>query len=97
MELKKCEKCNTQFSWGKIYKSLMIAYQPIVCSQCNTSHKIAFSSRVTVSITIVLPLMIFLFLISRQLSLSNFAIVSSLVIYFVLISSFSPFLVKYYS
>ncbi|WP_391121587.1 TIGR04104 family putative zinc finger protein [Psychrobacillus sp. L3] len=91
------KKCDTQFSWSKIYKSLMIAYQPIVCSQCNTSHKIAFSSRIMVSIVIVLPLTIFLFLIPEQLYLSTFATVSSLVIYFALVSSLFPFLVKYNS
>lgn len=97
MKLKKCEKCNAQFSWSKIYKSLMIAYQPIVCSQCNTSHTIAFSSRIKVSIVMVLPLSIFLFLIPEQLYLSTFAIVSSLVIYFALISLIFPFIVKYNS
>ncbi|WP_391208872.1 TIGR04104 family putative zinc finger protein [Psychrobacillus sp. L4] len=97
MTIQKCDKCNKRFSWSKIYKYLIVSYRPISCSQCNTPHRITFFSRIIVSIVIVLPLSIFLFLIPDQLSLTTFTIVSCLTIYFAITSAFFPFLVKYNS
>ncbi|MGE7768585.1 TIGR04104 family putative zinc finger protein [Peribacillus sp. NPDC096540] len=95
MNLQKCDKCNTQFKWGKISKSLFLAYRPIQCNQCGMKHRITFFSRIIISLLIVPPIWIFSFIISNQLSLSTSYTVSIMIIYSVLISLFFPFLVKY--
>lgn len=95
MSIQKCNNCKKTFSWREIYKSLMIAYRPITCSECKTKHEIAFASRILISFVIVLPLVIFLFLIPDQRLFSTFTIVAFYIMYFILTSSIFPFLVKY--
>ncbi|MGE8082036.1 TIGR04104 family putative zinc finger protein [Peribacillus loiseleuriae] len=97
MNLQKCDKCNTQFKWSKIYKSSFLAYR-LQCSQCGTKHKITFLSRIIISLLIGLPLWIFgITTILDGLSVSNFYIFSVVIIYPVLISLSFPFLMKYRS
>ncbi|WP_042148265.1 TIGR04104 family putative zinc finger protein [Paucisalibacillus sp. EB02] len=57
--MQKCENCNAQFSWNKIYKSFWWNYKPIKCDDCGAKHKITIPGRfVFVSLTI-LPMLIF--------------------------------------
>ncbi|WP_407652054.1 TIGR04104 family putative zinc finger protein [Aquibacillus koreensis] len=58
--LQKCDKCNTPFSWSKIYKSFIWTYKPIACSTCGTEHRISLLGRFTFVFCTILPSMIFM-------------------------------------
>ncbi|WP_163100699.1 TIGR04104 family putative zinc finger protein [Peribacillus alkalitolerans] len=91
--MQKCENCNTQFSWYKIFKSNVWSYKPIECDRCGSEHKITFLGRVTfVSLTII-PMMIFINFLSpfNNIIVSFFIGISILLIG----SLLAPFLVKY--
>ncbi|MFC6040702.1 TIGR04104 family putative zinc finger protein [Paenisporosarcina macmurdoensis] len=95
MGLQTCDTCGNQFNWSTIYKSLLIAYRPIKCSECNTEHRIMFSSRIIASLLIVLPMYIFVLFISPPLDL---AIPSTLIIgilFAIIFSLVTPYLIKY--
>lgn len=94
--MQKCEKCNNQFSWSQIYKSLGL-YRPIQCKQCNTPHRITFASRIILSLLVVAPVWVFGFMKPTQLSLSTSNTVSIMILYFILISLCFPLIVKYNS
>ncbi|MCR8656710.1 TIGR04104 family putative zinc finger protein [Paenibacillus endoradicis] len=58
--MQKCQNCNLQFSWSKIYKAFLgWVYKPVKCDNCGAKHKITFSGRlIFVSLT-VLPTLLF--------------------------------------
>ncbi|OMC89020.1 TIGR04104 family putative zinc finger protein [Viridibacillus sp. FSL H7-0596] len=97
MRLQKCDKCNTQFKWSIIFKSLFLAHRPIQCNQCGTEHRIIFFSRVILSFLSVIPLWIFGFIISTQLSLSISYTFSIMIIYGVFLFLLLPYFAKYNS
>ncbi|MFJ5564335.1 TIGR04104 family putative zinc finger protein [Lysinibacillus xylanilyticus] len=97
MSLQKCDKCNTQFKWSKIIKSIFLAYRPIQCNQCGTEHGIIFFSRIILSLLSVLPLCLFGSIISTQLSLSISYTVSIMILYCVFLVLLFPFFAKYNS
>ncbi|MBA9029421.1 TIGR04104 family putative zinc finger protein [Peribacillus huizhouensis] len=57
--MKKCENCNSQFSWSKIFKSFWWTYKPIKCDNCGTKHKITIFGRFTFGALTTLPILIF--------------------------------------
>jgi CXXC-20-CXXC protein len=57
--LQKCEKCNSSFSWSKIFKSYKWDYGPFVCDNCGTIHKITILGRFTIVAVSILPMQIF--------------------------------------
>ncbi|MGB5945848.1 TIGR04104 family putative zinc finger protein [Paenisporosarcina sp.] len=59
MGLQTCDNCGNQFKWSQIYKSFMIFYKPIRCSECDTKHHVSFSSRIIASLLTFLPLGIY--------------------------------------
>ena len=94
MNLQKCDKCNAQFKWTEIYRSLWLVYRPIRCNKCGTKHKIVFSSRILLSFLSVVPMVVF------DLFVSKFTIFFTIminIIFIVLLSLFLPFFVKYTS
>ncbi|WP_083446210.1 TIGR04104 family putative zinc finger protein [Viridibacillus arvi] len=97
MSLQKCDKCNTQFKWSKIIKSLFLSYRPIQCNQCGTEHRIIFFSRIILSLLSVLPLWLFGFIISPQLSLSISYTFPIIILYVVFLFLLFPFFSKYKS
>ncbi|MFJ8103476.1 TIGR04104 family putative zinc finger protein [Lysinibacillus sp. NPDC096212] len=99
MSLQKCDKCNTQFKWSKIIKSLFLAYSPIQCNQCGTEHRIIFFSRIILSLLSVLPLWLLGFIILTQLS-SSISYTFSIMILsgvFLFLFLLFPFFAKYKS
>ena len=62
--LQKCKKCNSPFSWSKIFKSFWWTYQPIECDNCGTKHKITIFGRSTVVAMSMLPIWIFGYFLS---------------------------------
>lgn len=95
MGLQKCYQCGNRFNWSKIYKSLLIAYLPIKCSECNTEHRIKFSSRIIASLLIVLPMYIFVLFISPPLDLAIPPTLLIAFIFAILFSLVTPYLIKY--
>jgi CXXC-20-CXXC protein len=95
MGLQKCDTCSNRFNWSTIYKSLLIAYRPIKCSECNTEHRIIFSSRSIASLLIVLPMNIFVFLISPPLDLTIPSTLIIAILFAIPFSLVTPYLVKY--
>ncbi|MFD0955925.1 TIGR04104 family putative zinc finger protein [Virgibacillus alimentarius] len=57
--LQKCESCNSQFSWSKIYKSFWWSYKPIKCDSCGAKNNITISGRLTFVSLTILPMLIF--------------------------------------
>ncbi|WP_164669768.1 TIGR04104 family putative zinc finger protein [Virgibacillus doumboii] len=62
MNIQKCISCSNQFSWGTIYKALMIGYNPIQCRVCGSNHEVIFSTRLWTALLTVGPLFIILYL-----------------------------------
>src|SRR5699024_1894054 len=91
--IQKCQTCNAQFSWSKIYKSFLWTYKPIKCSECGMVHKITIPGRITfVSLTIV-PMLIFANFLSP---FNNFIATLVTGILILIIGSFlTPFFVTY--
>lgn len=98
MHIQKCDKCNTQFKWGTVYKSLMCGYKPILCNECGTNHKIIFTSRIKVSLLSIVPLIILGYL---MLSFHFFSpiilLIIIMVVFAVLLTLLDPFVAKYNS
>lgn len=59
MGLQTCDNCGNRFKWSQIYKSLMIFYKPIRCSECDKKHHVSFSSRIIASLLTFMPLGIY--------------------------------------
>lgn len=59
--MQKCEKCNSSFSWSKIFKSYKWTYGPLECDNCGTIHKITILGRLTVAVLTILPMYIFFY------------------------------------
>ncbi|WP_430732110.1 TIGR04104 family putative zinc finger protein [Virgibacillus halodenitrificans] len=93
--MQKCENCNAQFSWKKIYKSFWWNYKPIKCGNCGTEHKITIPGRITFVSLTLLPMLIYGNFLS---SFNNILITlgTALLIFFVG-TLFVPFLVTYKS
>ncbi|MGM8365183.1 TIGR04104 family putative zinc finger protein [Virgibacillus sp. W0181] len=91
--IQKCQNCNAQFSWSKIYKSFLWTYKPIKCSECGTIHKITIPGRIIfVSLTIV-PMLIFANFLSP---FSNLIATLTIGILILIIGSLlTPFFVTY--
>ena len=95
-ELKqKCYQCGKTFLWKEIEKSLVFAYKPIRCRECGTKHGITFNSRIIVSFLTVVPFMLFVTYFAPIFSLSIIPAILIGVFIAMIISSFSPFIVKY--
>lgn len=93
MVIQKCEVCSTPFTWTQITKSLWLAYQPIECRSCGAKHTVNFSSRVTASFLMVLPVFVFT-LFSIGADLPTFIVNMGIVI--AAISVITPYVVKYH-
>ncbi|MFJ7978053.1 TIGR04104 family putative zinc finger protein [Peribacillus sp. NPDC096379] len=64
--MQKCENCNSQFSWSKIFKSFFWwTYKPIECDNCGSEHKITILGISTVAVISILPIWIFGFFLPR--------------------------------
>ncbi|RDW20261.1 hypothetical protein CWR48_06080 [Oceanobacillus arenosus] len=57
--MQKCENCNSQFGWEKVFKSFWWAYRPIECDNCGNTHKITILGRLTGAAISVVPMMLF--------------------------------------
>lgn len=95
MGLQKCETCGNRFNWSTIYKSYIITYRPIKCSQCNTEHRIMFSSRYIVSLLIILPMNIFVFFIAPPLDLTIPSTLLISILFAIPFSLVTPYLIKF--
>ncbi len=96
MGLQKCDTCGNRFNWSTIYKSLLIAYRPIKCSQCDTEHRIIFFSRSIVPLLIILPMNIFVVFISPPLDLTIPSTLLISILFTIPFSLITPYLIKYH-
>lgn len=93
LALQKCNKCNKQFRWSKIYESFWLNYKPIICNECDTTHKITMlSTLIFVSITILPMLSFGFFLTPFSNGLMTLGIATFI---FIIGSLLAPFLVTY--
>ncbi|WP_427138832.1 TIGR04104 family putative zinc finger protein [Psychrobacillus psychrodurans] len=91
--MQKCEKCNTHFSWSKIYESFWLNYKPINCNECDTTHKITTPSRIIFVSLTIFPMLSFGYFLSP---FSNGLVTLGIAIFILLIGSLlAPFLVTY--
>jgi len=95
MGLQKCTKCSNRFTWSTIYKSLLLGYKPIKCSDCNTELRITFFSRIIASILTVLPIYLIGVYLANTIYFSIPAIFFVIILSGILISFIFPFLMKY--
>ncbi|PFG14666.1 TIGR04104 family putative zinc finger protein [Bacillus sp. es.036] len=94
MGLPKCNRCGKPFKWRTIIKNIWGIYRPITCNNCGTKNKITYLSRVLVSLSIILPMLIFGFYLS---SYSIGVRLIYMVLMGICISTFIPFFIKYES
>ncbi|WP_374120503.1 TIGR04104 family putative zinc finger protein [Neobacillus sp. PS3-40] len=91
--LQKCENCNVQFSWKRIYKSFVFTYKPIKCDNCGTTHKITISGRFTFVSLTILPMLIYAKFLSH---FSNILVTLGIgLLIFIVGSLLTPFFVTY--
>lgn len=91
--MQKCENCNEQFSWSKIYKSFMWGYKPIDCDKCGTEHRITIFGRFTFVFLTIVPMLFFTNFLSP---FDNFIVTLVIGISILIIGSlFTPYFVKY--
>lgn len=50
--MQQCENCNRKFGFGQIFKSLWLAYKPIVCKHCNTVNEHTMKNRILTGLSI---------------------------------------------
>lgn len=57
--MQKCQKCENQFTWTSIEKSLALGYRPITCSKCKSVHYVSFWTRLGLAgSTTMLPMLL---------------------------------------
>ncbi|WP_096199730.1 TIGR04104 family putative zinc finger protein [Bacillus sp. FJAT-45350] len=93
--MKKCESCSSPITWKEKTKSLLLGNRPITCPKCNSKYVIKPSSRLIVSLTLAIPLVIFGLFIAPMIGLSNLVMVGYLVVIALFISMGQAFFVKY--
>ncbi|WP_432355730.1 TIGR04104 family putative zinc finger protein [Sporosarcina sp. A2] len=91
--IQKCQNCNAQFSWRKIYKSCWWNYKPIKCNECGTTHKITFPGRIIFVSSTILPMIIFGNLISLFRNLPATLVIALFILF--IGSLLTPFFVTY--
>lgn len=63
--MNKCEKCYKQFSWFTVYRSIWgWTYKPIKCDKCGSKHRITFIGRLTNTFLTIVPMIIYMNLLS---------------------------------
>ncbi|MGM0852643.1 MAG: TIGR04104 family putative zinc finger protein [Bacillota bacterium] len=91
--MQKCDKCNTQFRWSKIYKSFVWTYKPIECNNCGTEHRITILGRLSFVFCTIVPSLIFL---NFPSPFESFILTLVIGLFILLVGSLlTPFLVKY--
>lgn len=57
--MQKCKECSNSFKYKDIMKSIWIrGYAPIVCDKCNAKYHVRFSTRLILSLSVTLPVII---------------------------------------
>ncbi|WP_170132883.1 TIGR04104 family putative zinc finger protein [Saliterribacillus persicus] len=91
--MQKCDKCNTPFSWSKIYKSFVLKYKPITCNKCGTEHNITKLGRLAFVFCTIVPFFIF---VNFLASFENFILTLVIGLIILLLGSLlAPFFIKY--
>ena len=91
--MQKCGKCNAQFNWSEIYKSIWLNYIPIKCDECDTTHKMTIPSRFIFGFFTILPMVTFANFLSP---FTNGLVTLGVAIFILIIGSLLvPFLVTY--
>lgn len=95
--MQECRECSNKFRYKDIMKSIWINgyYAPMVCDKCNTKHYVSFSTRLILSLSVILPIVIVN--ISKRINYRFFNV--SLILYIIwaiLIIALTPFYAKYY-
>jgi CXXC-20-CXXC protein len=94
VDLQKCESCNTQFSWSKIYKSFLgWTYKSIRCDKCSIEHFITLPGRFTFAFLSILPMLLFFNFLSPFNNMTTNIGVGILLSF--IGSLISPFLVRF--
>ncbi|GLU44373.1 TIGR04104 family putative zinc finger protein [Allomuricauda sp. NBRC 101325] len=52
--MQQCENCNRKFGFVQIFKSLWLAYKPIVCPQCNAVYEHTMKNRILTAFSVAL-------------------------------------------
>jgi CXXC-20-CXXC protein len=98
INMQKCQKCENQFTWKSIEKSLALGYRPITCSKCQSVHYVSFWTRLILagSITMIpLGLMFMIIIPFRIIPLSVEFWIAFYLIWAAVIIGITPFFAKY--
>lgn len=96
--VQKCQKCENQFTWKSMEKSLFWGYKPITCSRCHSTHYVSFWTRIILagSITMIpLGLMFMIIIPFRIIPLSVEYWVAFYLIWAALVIGIAPFFARY--
>ncbi|MHA6251876.1 TIGR04104 family putative zinc finger protein [Oceanobacillus sp. CAU 1775] len=93
IQLQKCGKCNTAFTWGQLYASFWLAFKPISCKNCGTTHEVTNGGRFRFIVLTVIPFLIIYNFISETSSI--YLILGIAVIIIFLLSFFTPYIIPY--
>jgi len=52
--MQRCGNCNVKFKYRQFMESGFNGYQPVVCAKCDVTHKVTVSSRIRISLCIII-------------------------------------------
>lgn len=95
--VQKCQKCENQFTWKSMEKSLFWGYKPITCSRCDSTHYASFWTRIVLSglITMVPMGLLFLRMVSLRMEYMEYWIAFYL-LWAALVVGIAPFFARYH-
>lgn len=92
--MQKCQKCENQFTWKSMEKSLFWGYKPITCSRCHNAHYVGFWTRIGLSGSMTMVPMVLLFM--RVIPLRVEYWIAFYLLWAALVIGTAPFFARYH-
>jgi len=97
--MQKCKECSSKFRYKNVMKSIWLHEYVIVCVNCGTKYYANFSTRLILSLSIFLPLIInnFANLIYDDFYNPSYYFIILYLIWIIIIIGITPFYVRYHT
>lgn len=92
--MQKCQKCENQFTWKNVEKSLALGYKPITCERCHSIHHVGFWTRLGLAVSITMLPMVLLFL--RVIPMGMEYWIAFYLVWAAVVIGIAPFFARYH-
>lgn len=83
--MQKCLNCQEKLKYSQVFRTVINGYKPLECERCGEKHKVTFSSRLRVTlIVIVLPLLLGILFFEEISGLERVIFLITLVVFMLL-------------